>query len=178
MTPFPSKSGLAVPLLALLLFAWALEASAAAVIQRPRERKPAPAFTVKDLDGRSVSLSDYRGRVVVLHFWATWCAPCRSEMPRLVDFYSRYAPRGVAVLAVSVDRGSKEAVRSFASEYTMTFPVLLDADAAVRRSYYVAALPTTYFIDSDGVFAAMALGEVDWSGDEVEALMKELLSGR
>ena len=88
----------------------------------------APAFAVRNLKGHRVQLADYKGKVVILNLWATWCGPCRVEMPGMENLYRRYRSRGLEILAVSLDKGSSGKVQTFADEYRLSFPVLLDSD--------------------------------------------------
>lgn len=131
----------------------------------------APEFTVRSLDGRRVRLSDFKGRVVVLNLWATWCAPCRVEMPSIENLYRRFRSEGLAVLAVSLDKGDVQKVRDFAAEYRLSFPVVIDADGEVESRYQTLTIPTTFVIDKHGRVAAKVDGAKNWQSDETfEAL--------
>jgi peroxiredoxin len=111
----------------------------------------APDFTLKDLDGQSVTLSDLRGdHVVLIDFWATWCGPCKQEMPHLQELYEQYEDRGFVVLAVDV-RESVNLVRPFVSSEGYTFPVLLDSTGNVTRQYGVRGIPAIFIVDTRGV---------------------------
>lgn len=110
---------------------------------------PAVSYDVKRLDGRTDALARYRGSVVVMNLWATWCPPCREEMPALQQFYAENKGKGVVVLGV--DQGeSAEAAGAFAREHGVTFPILLDADQQYGRSYAAIGLPTTVVVDRAG----------------------------
>jgi len=112
--------------------------------------EPASDFELKSLDGRAVKLSDFRGKVVVLNFWATWCAPCRVETPWLVDLYRQYKERGLEVVGVSMDDGDQEHVSDFVKEMGINYTVLT-GNHAVGDAYGGARfLPQTFFIDRDG----------------------------
>jgi len=131
----------------------------------------APDFTVRSLDGRRVRLSDFKGRVVVLNLWATWCAPCRVEMPSIENLYRRFRSEGLDVLAVSLDKGDLQKVRDFAAEYRLSFPVLVDTDEEVERRYKTLTIPTTFIIDKHGRVAAKVDGAKNWQSNETfEAL--------
>ena len=121
--------------------------------------KPAPAFALPALDGRSVSLADYRGKSVVLSFWASWCGPCRMEMPLLRTFYERThkANADYELLAISLDE-TREAAQSAASELKMPFPVLLDSAGKVGHEYRVEGIPTLMVIDKAGVVRYSSVG--------------------
>lgn len=125
----------------------------------PEVGAPAPDFTLLTPEGETLTLSDLRGQPVVLNFWATWCPPCRAEVPAL-EQVSRELGEDVTVLGVNVqeDRG---AVQAFIDELEMTYPVVLDPSAEVARAYLVRAFPTTYFIDSRGVIAYTISGPLN-----------------
>ena len=120
----------------------------------------APAFTLKSLDGDSVSLSQFKGRPVVINFWGTWCPPCRDEIPLLVAVYHPNQDTGLVILAVNGrdQETSTRAVRKFAEEFQMAFPVLLDESGTVRKRYRLLGLPTTVFIGADGIVRAVNIG--------------------
>lgn len=118
---------------------------------------PAPDLTAETVDGRRVSLVDLRGQVVVLNFWATWCAPCRDEMPALEARYEKYKDQGLVVLAIDFDEPADD-VRAFADQLGLTFPVLLDPGATIQQLYRVRGYPTTYFVDRDGTIRVQHIG--------------------
>ncbi|SIT69067.1 redoxin domain-containing protein [Edaphobacillus lindanitolerans] len=141
-----------------------------------RPGEAAPDFTLQKLDGGEMSLSDFRGKKVILNFWASWCGPCRSEMPHMENFYKQEAKKlGVEILAVNLsasERGSDEKVMenitNFVGEFGMTFPVLLDKDGKQGDIYQAISIPTSYIIDSSGVVRQMVRGPMD------EKMMREL----
>ena len=124
---------------------------------RPAVGKPAPDFTLKDLDGNTVSLSDFRGKVVFLNFWATWCPPCRAEMPDIEALHRQYRDQGVVVLGVDLREG-EGTVRTYVEGGGYTWTFLLDKTGQVGTQYRVSAIPTSYFIDSEGIIRAVAIG--------------------
>jgi peroxiredoxin len=128
----------------------------------------APDFTLQTLDGQAVRLSDYRGQVVLLNTWATWCPPCRAEMPDLEAYYQQHQEDGFVVLAVN-SQESPDTVAAFLGEHEFTFPVLLDPEGEVMREYGVLGLPTSFFIDRDGTMRGV------WSGQLSPARLKELV---
>ena len=136
------------------------------------EVEQAPAMTLNDIDGREVSLSDYEGQVVLLNFWATWCGPCKIEMPWFVEFQRQYKDQGFTVLAVSLDE-EFEGVKPFAEQYKLNFPVLLGNDDVAEDFGGIVALPTTLIIDKQGRIVNRHTGLV--SRDDYEAEIKELL---
>ena len=125
----------------------------------PEVGYPAPDFTLLTPDGEALSLSDLRGQPVVLNFWATWCPPCRQEIPALERVY-RDLEGEVVVLGIDVQE-SRATVASFVEAYGMTYPVVLDAEAEVARTYRVRAFPTTYFVDSRGVITRVFTGPLN-----------------
>lgn len=117
----------------------------------------APDFELYDLDGSIHKLSDYKGQPVLLNFWATWCGPCRSEMPHLEDIYEEWKDNELIFFAVNVGEGSND-VTSFMDYYGFNMPVLLDNAKTVSRKYAVSGIPTTYFIDEDGIIQNRVVG--------------------
>jgi peroxiredoxin len=148
---------------------------AALGIRRPAEPSEGPDFTLMTLEGRSARLREFRGKLVLLNFWATWCAPCLHEMPSMERLYQTFKRTDFALLAVSMDRQGEEVARPFADSLRLTFPVLLDGTSEVARRYGVRGLPTTYLIDPDGRLIGAAIGARDWSGTEAKALIAGLL---
>ncbi|MGH7267027.1 MAG: TlpA disulfide reductase family protein [Candidatus Rokuibacteriota bacterium] len=134
-------------------------------------------FTVPRLGGGSLSLAAYRGQVVFLNFWATWCVPCRVEMPAMERLYGRLRDKGLVVLAVSIDADADpEPVRLFVREHRLTFPVGLDRKLRVVNLYGVRALPSTLLLDRSGRIVARAFGIREWDGADAVALLEELLA--
>jgi peroxiredoxin len=111
--------------------------------------QPAPDFTLKSLAGENLRLKEYRGKVVLVNFWASWCGPCRQEMPILDKIHQRYAPMGFTVLGVNVDKKSDKA-RQIAERLDVSFPLLLDQQQTVSEQYQVSAMPYTLLVDRDG----------------------------
>jgi len=111
---------------------------------------PAPSFTLQDLNGKTVSLSDFQGKVVVLDFWATWCPPCVMEIPHFIELYEQYKDQGFAIVGISLDRGGISVVKSFAQKYRVNYPILM-TDGQVDKAYGgIPSIPTTFVIDSAG----------------------------
>ncbi|OES46116.1 redoxin domain-containing protein [Domibacillus iocasae] len=127
----------------------------------------APDFTLQRVDGKEVKLSDYEGKKVFLNFWATWCPPCKAEMPHMQSFYEE-KPENVEILAVNVEE-SNEKAKDFADQYELTFPVLMDKDGTVAEIYEVYTIPTTYVLNEDGTVHQKIVGPMD------EPMMKELV---
>jgi cytochrome c biogenesis protein CcmG/thiol:disulfide interchange protein DsbE len=123
----------------------------------PREGFAAPDFTLPALDGKTVALHDLRGKVVLLNFWATWCAPCKAEMPAMQRVYADEKGRGLVVLAVTVET-NPATVTSFVQRYDLGFAILLDSGAQVSRLYRIQGTPTSFFIDRHGVIRSVVVG--------------------
>jgi len=138
----------------------------------PRVGHPAPDFTLSDLDGEQVTLSDLKGQVVVLNFWATWCGPCRVEMPELETVYNKWKGQGVVILGINVFEDPSR-VSGAAAEMGITFPILLDREGQVAQSYEIMGYPTTFLIDRDGIIQGIQLGQIP--GSTLEAGIKKFL---
>lgn len=140
--------------LALALVALAICSSASAPVAARQEPsligKPAPAFALKDLAGKSLKLADFKGKVVLIDFWATWCVPCRVEIPHFVELQKKYASKGFSVIGISMD-DTPEPVPAFAKKYGMNYPVVV-GDAALGDQYGgILGLPTAFVIDRGGI---------------------------
>ncbi len=127
--------------------------------QGPQVGKPAPDFQLQSLDGQPVSLSDLRGRPVLINFWASWCPPCRFEMPFIQEIYEdkEWSDKGLVILAVNIGE-SPSLVARFMEDYGLSFPVLLDTNNNVSRDYNIRGIPATFFIDKDGIIQDMKMG--------------------
>ncbi|MBY0122834.1 redoxin domain-containing protein [Bacillus sp. S/N-304-OC-R1] len=128
-----------------------------------QEGNPAPNFELTTLEGEIVRLSDYKGKKVMLNFWATWCPPCKAEMPHMQNFYENNKDKGIEILAVNltqIDNG-KEAIKTFVKAYGLTFPIPLDENAAIGTQYQAFTIPTTYIIDSNGIISKKIVGPMD-----------------
>ena len=131
-------------------------------------------FTLKDLDNKRISLKNYRGKVVMLNFWATWCTPCRLEMPSMEKLHRQFKDKGFVVLAVAAGEKA-EGVTAFVKEYHITFSTLLDTDQGVAEDYKVWALPTTYFINAEGKIIGRVNGSRDWSAKEATQYISSIV---
>ncbi|WP_233523015.1 redoxin domain-containing protein [Peribacillus saganii] len=124
---------------------------------------PAPDFELTLLDGETVKLSDYKGKTVILNFWATWCPPCKAEMPHMQNFYKKNINRDVTILAVNLtnqDKGEK-VIENFVKDYRLTFPIPLDENGEVGQMYQAITIPTSYIINKDGVITKKVVGPMD-----------------
>jgi peroxiredoxin len=126
----------------------------------PKEGSTAPAFKLTGLDGKVQELSDYKGKVVVVNFWATWCEPCYKEMPAIQNQYEKWKDRGVVVLGLNLDE-SPVTVQTFVNQYKLTFPILIDKEFRMRNRYHVVSYPTTFFINESGKIVKISIGEMD-----------------
>ena len=145
-------------------------------LQAPQESVDAPDFTLKDVTGRKVQLADFKGKVVFLNFFATWCGPCRIEMPGMERLFQSYREKGLVVLAVDL-RESAKTVRAFTQELKVSFPTLLDEDGSVAFMYGVRPLPTTYLIGRDGKILWRAFSSREWDNTDVRRYLAQLLAG-
>jgi peroxiredoxin len=167
--------------LGFLLLVLATSSAAGATDVQPAVGHRAPDFTLRDPDARPVQLSRVlKEKAVLLNFWATWCPPCREEMPTMERAYRDYGARGLEILAVSVDAGGESAVAArvteFMSAFKLTFPALLDPQGEVVRAYRLRGLPMSFLIDRQGAIRAVEIGFRDWASPEsrrgLEALLK------
>jgi len=135
---------------------------------------PAPDFTLKSRGGENLKLSEFRGEVVMINFWASWCGPCRKEMPLLDQLYRRYHPMGFTILGVNVEEDSGDALRLL-KEIPVTFPILFDRDNKVSEAYELVAMPSTVMVDRDGNMRFVHLGYLPGYEREYEAQIKALI---
>ena len=138
--------------------------------------KKAPDFTLKDIYDRSFNLSSLRGKVVIINFWATWCPPCRAEMPSLNNLYKEFRNKGLEVIAISTDR-SVQPVKDYLSKNHLDITVLIDTENRVSRQFKVFSIPTTFLIDRNGIIIERYLGEENWTSPEIKKKIKDTLIG-
>jgi peroxiredoxin len=147
--------------------------------------KPAPEFSLEDLSGKKVSLSNYKGKAVLINFWATWCGPCKLETPWLVDLRNQYAAQGFEILGVSTDdidrddlqrfSEEKKEIARFAQQMHMPYPILIDGDKLSQPYGGLDAMPTSFYLDRDGTVVSARLGLT--SKDDIEANIRKALGG-
>ena len=152
----------------------------------PLLHKPAPDFTLLDLSGKKVSLASYKGKAVLINFWATWCGPCKIETPWLVELNNQYAPQGLEIVGISTEgddlqKGDKEgwatdkaAIEKFVQQEKVPYTVLMDGDSISRPYGGVEELPTSFFVDRNGTVVATQLGLT--SKEDIESNIKKALS--
>lgn len=138
------------------------------------EGKPAPDFTLKSLTGSNLKLSEMTGNVVLINFWASWCGPCREEMPLLNALHNKYAPLGFSVLGVNVEENA-DAARGFLKGFPVDFPVLLDNSNQVSKQYQVIAMPTTVVVDRDGKIRFLHQGYKSGDEEKYRQMVKTLV---
>ena len=155
------------------LLCLAAAASAAADL-KPWLGGPPPALTLKDLDGRLHQLSDYRGKVVLINFWATWCGPCRDEMPSIQGLKEKLAGRPFVVLAVNLDEPESR-IKRFLTEMKVDFTVLLDPERKVARAWEARILRASFVIGPDGRIRYSLVGEINWDHEQVVSRISQLL---
>lgn len=140
--------------------------------QSPQLGGPAPNFQFQNPEGQATSLSDLRGKPVLVNFWATWCSPCRMEMPYLQQIYEEWQERGLVVLAINIGE-SADKVTNFVESYSISFPVLLDTNQDAALCYNIQYIPTTFFIDRDGIIQYIEVGAFQ-SKEEIESSLSKL----
>lgn len=143
-------------------------------IQKFDEPVIAPDFTLNDIKGNQVALKDFKGRIVFLNFWPTWCPPCRLEMPSMERLYQELKDRDLVMLALDMQE-SEKLVKAFISEFNLSFPSLLDREGDISFLYGVRGLPTTYIIDREGKIIGKAVGPRDWASQDALQLFQSLL---
>jgi len=146
------------------------------VLKAANQRRTAPDFMLKDADGKTVRLSDYRGKVVLLDFWATWCGPCKIEIPWFMEFERQHKDKGFAVIGVSMDEEGWDAVKPFVNRLGVNYRIVVGDDGTAEQFGGIEALPTTFLLDRDGKIAAVHVGLV--SKSDFEHGIRELLETR
>jgi thiol-disulfide isomerase/thioredoxin len=138
---------------------------------------PAPAFTLSGRGGKAIDLAQFKGQVVMINFWATWCGPCRQEMPLLEDIYKKYKPMGFTMLGVNVEPDSKAAEAWLAKQKPVTFPIAFDTESKVSKLYKVAGMPSTVFVDRKGNVRVMHKGykpgDENFYLSQIRSMLKE-----
>ncbi len=154
------------------------EVSGQKVIQRwgrPKIGDSAPSFALTDMQGKVVSLADFKGHVVLLNFWATWCGPCRVEMPNMEAMYKDMKAQGFEILAISTDEEGSAVTKPFVEANQLTFPILHDTRYEVGATYGVRTLPMSYVVDRKGIIQHRIFGARDWHSPEAKDLLNKLL---
>ena len=136
---------------------------------------PAPNFSLPDLDGQMVNLTDYKGRVVLLNIWATWCPPCVEEMPSMEKLYQELQGEGFEILAVSIDESGAQDVLPFMKKHKLSFPVLIDPKGTLKGLYQTTGVPESLIIDKDGILVEKVIGPRDWAVPEAIGFFRNLI---
>ena len=144
-------------------------------VQVPEKPTTVPEFTVSDLHGQAVRLTDFRGKVILLNFWATWCGPCQWEMPEMDTLYQTFKDQGFVILAVALGEGA-HTVAPFVTGQKLTYPVLLDIDLKAAHQYGITGPPTTFLIGRTGELLGTVFGPREWGGEQAKALVRHLLA--
>jgi len=177
-THFKSLLSLFFAVLALnTSYGWAqskVNFKAIPVLQPMKDSAPTPDFSLTTPEGKKISLKDFRGKTIFLNFWATWCVPCREEMPAMEKLYQEYKDNNFVILAVNVKDRKQEAM-AFIKELKLTYPVALDPEAEVAQLYGAWGLPTTYLIGPKGEGLARGWGPAEWYSSAARKMFKELL---
>lgn len=138
--------------------------------------EPAPDFTLMNMEGEQVSLSDFRGQVVLINFWATWCPPCREEKPTMEKLYERHKDDGLVVLAVNVEENGHQVVSQYLMTNSFSFPIVLDPKAVAQSQYGVFRYPESYVIGRDGIVVEKIIGGRDWMSNPTYRMITSYLS--
>ncbi len=144
-------------------------------MEYPAEAFIAPSFDLPSLSGGSINIRDYRGKVVFINFWATWCATCKVEMPSMQKVYDQFKDQGLEMLTISVDK-DQTLIQPFMDEYKLTFPVLLDPESDVaKKDYKTTGVPETFIVNKYGIIVHKAIGPRDWATDDAMAAFAQLV---
>lgn len=146
--------------------------------EAPRIGYYAPNFRLPTLNGETMSLASLSGKIVFINFWATWCTPCKAEMPSMEALYQDYKDQGLEILAVSNDIEGARVIRPFVEEMGLSYPILLDPDFRVDDKYLVRSVPTTVLVDRDGIITHRIVGSRNWHASESRDLIEQLLRAK
>jgi peroxiredoxin len=136
---------------------------------------PAPDFTFPGLDGKMVSLSDYRGHIVLVNVWATWCPPCVDEMPSMERLYKELKGENFEILAISIDALGTKAVAPFMKKYNLSFPALMDSGGTIKTLYQTTGVPESFIVNQEGILINKIIGPRDWAAPEIIGFFRDLL---
>jgi peroxiredoxin len=170
---------LAWMVLSFLCFAGNAEASSLGPeidIKPIKGNKVLPSITLEDLKGQKVDLKSFKGKVIFLNFWATWCGPCKEEMPTMETLYRQFKDRNFVFLTISVDYEGSKPVREFIGRNRYTFPVLVDQKSETLDIFEVTRIPTTFVIDKQGKMLGKAIGPRNWNSSEIVSYLTQLIS--
>lgn len=182
MKRFSSKTTLLVTTFTLLIFlhppAFGEEGGLFSKIgiQAIKDRKTAPDFCLESLKGEKIQLKNLKGKVIFLNFWATWCGPCKEEMPSMETLHQQLKDRDFVFLTIAVDYDGAKTVKKFMEKHRYSFPVLLDPGSKMLQSFEISRIPATIFIDRNGRMIGRAIGPRNWCCPDVLALLDQLLN--
>lgn len=165
-----ARFGLVIVLLSLVLAAGACSKKDEKAIDKAEVKSAAPQFALSDLKGVQVKLDEYKGKIVMVEFFTTWCAPCQMAAPDVQALYQKYKDRGFVVLGITIEGRQEDALNSFTKQHSITYPILID-DGATSRRYEVFSIPTSYLIDRQGVIISKHMG---FNPDLPQALSREI----
>lgn len=151
------------------------DASKAGSGAKPVEKKPAPSISVVSMDDTQLNLDALKGKVVLLNFWATWCPPCREEIPSMMKLNQAMAGKPFQMVCISVDEGGKKAVAEFFKNTGFSLPAYFDATGQAAATYGITGVPETFVIDKNGIIAKKVIGGMDWNSPEVIAFLEGLM---
>jgi len=135
-----------------------------------------PDFQLISFAGDSIALKNYRGKFLIIHFWATWCKPCRKEMPELIEFYRTLPRKNIRILAISIDKeGKKEAAKKMVHDWQLPFPAAMVTSGKISDAYWTWGIPATYFIGPDGKMVGRILGSAKWKDSRIKMLIRQIL---
>ena len=135
----------------------------------------APDFTFPGIDGTEVSLSDFKGKVVLVNIWATWCKPCVDEMPSMEKLYRKFKGQNFEILAVSIDEAGRDTVAPFMNKYKLTFPALIDSKGTIKSLYGATGVPESFIVDKNGILVNKIVGATNWATPEAFRFFQELI---
>ncbi|MFQ5432686.1 MAG: TlpA disulfide reductase family protein [Nitrospinota bacterium] len=142
----------------------------------PMRGKPVPSFALPDLNGKIVTMDQHRGKIVFINIWATWCAPCREEMPSMEALYNKLKGDKFAMLAISIDEDGLKSVGPFVEEYGLTFPILLDPSSKTSKKFKTTGVPETFIVNKDGIIIYHSLGPENWERPEFYETITKLIN--
>ena len=136
--------------------------------------RPAPNFTLPGLDGKAISLSDYRGKVVLVNIWATWCPPCVDEMPSMEKLYQELKGKNFEILAVSIDEPGEKVVAPFMKKNKLSFPALLDPEGTIKSVYQTTGVPESFIVNKQGILVEKIIGPRDWADPAAVRYLRDM----
>ncbi len=142
---------------------------------RAKNSVPAPGFALPDLDGKMVSLADFKGKVVLLNIWATWCPPCVAEMPSMETLYQELKEEDFEIIAVSIDESGSDVVAPFMKKHKLSFPALTDTQGTTKNIYQTTGVPESFIIDKDGIIVEKVIGPREWASPDAINYFRNLI---